>query len=103
MTPKELRNAAETVLGSQDHPSGWGGMICDAKRVARHILATVREDDGGDADPNWQIDVTAHCGFIDYFQTFLYQCWSGGHGKTRGQFRKLCDGLGIELKENGNE
>jgi hypothetical protein len=100
MTPKELRAAAEVVKCSAIHSSGWIGIAQSANTLADHILATVREDEGDDADPNWQIDVTAHCGFIDYFQTFLYQCWSGGHGKTRGQFRKLCEGLGIELKEN---
>jgi hypothetical protein len=117
MTPKELRAAAETVIGSQDHPSGWGGMICDAKRIARHILATVREDDG---EPVTQemIDQCSSEGnsvavsrtTVTHFKamtTTMCVVLLGPTGdwitiekcKTRGQFRKLCEGLGIVLEE----
>jgi len=119
MTPRALRNAAETVIGSQDHPSGWGGMICDAKRIARYILATEREDDDEPVTTEWLVEVVP--GEPDYesdcfmvvadisickigdIEKYGWEVWCHeyelGSVKTRGQLRKLCEGLGIVLEE----
>jgi hypothetical protein len=102
MTPKELRAAAENVLGIVNQPPGWVAKINDSKRLAEHILATVREDDGEPVTMEWVEafnlnDLTIGMNKMHYLPHDMVITYKD---KTRGQFRKLREGLGIVLKEN---
>jgi len=92
--------------------------------LARHYLATTREDDGEGVTPEWLLSVgfedDEYCfrikhkedGWHDhmrYTQAAVrkldWKWHANGIGvrgqKTRGDVRRLCDALGIELKEAG--
>ena len=119
MNARELRHAAGLVLGDFSHPYGWSGMIEDSKRLAEHILATVRDDDDEPVSEEWFRSVSTIANIfgptIHYQGRYLtWFEWGIGYydndtdavpvtTTTRGQFRALCKGLGIELKEGDRE
>lgn len=119
MTPKELRNAA--VHTADD-------LVCDRRlngdnimQMCQYILATVREDDGEPLEWKWLATVL-NAGISEQ-DAKLFEIGnhltinevSNSRGKlhevychfqkvatvkTRGQFRALCEGLGIVLRED---
>lgn len=128
MTPRELRKAAEYIVTMwDDHDSKRivaGDELFfnsdgepDSVTFARHILATVREDD----DEPVTTEMIDQCNSkgnsvavshttVTHFKaltTTMCVALLGQTGdwitiekcKTRGQFRSLCKGLAIELKE----
>ena len=116
MTAKELRQAAKNVLGFVNDPPGWTAKIIDSKRLASHVLATVRDDDDEPVTEEWfrrhtggfvNIDgpTIHHCGrYLTWFNwgIGIYDNDSGAVNlgvMDRGQFRSLCVGLGIVLEE----
>lgn len=125
MTPAELRAAAwyELQQTEREINDGHPALIQLAKRaeVFRHVLATVREDDGEPVTEEWAVaigfrrEVDPHRGVRDMFHVaglvwrphFCEDChgrWQYGpmtiktHPKTRGQLRALLAALGIEVK-----
>ena len=93
--PRELRADAEMVR------DGSRGKSCD--RLADHILATVRDDDGEE-----QPDVTYELADGTDIEVSEAGVWAKSFTQfdvihlldkrpTRGQFRALCRGLGIEV------
>jgi len=128
MTPKELRAAAGITNHFLERDEDDLNMIAGhIETIARHILATVRDDDDELFNAEY-VDVhfsptpqDAEIGEpVWYWMSdglFLlrdeYGVWTintpdsnemmwhpVARIKTRGQFRKLCEGLGIVLKEN---
>lgn len=127
MNAKELREAAyrrwkqahkeliDYELEDHDDPgmkSHWEDML----EMSRHILATVRDDDDEPVTAEWLVSVgIIYSEFHDVFysedeaielvqhsQEFMIREADASLGvtvKTRGQFRRLCEGLGITLKE----
>lgn len=125
MRSKELIEAAERrwkqalheliEYNEEDHDdpdmkSHWEDML----EMSNHILATVRADDDEPVNDKWFSSVFEQC--VSQRYEFGTNCimeideeneswyvWSYGDRlgevKTRGQFRQLCRGLGIELKE----
>jgi hypothetical protein len=92
----------------------------DAVTFARHVLSSVREDDDEPVTTEWLIKVlpgdpdfdddcfmvgadVSICKLGDV-EKYGWEVWCHeyelGSVKTRGQFRKLCEGLGIELGES---
>jgi len=120
MTPRELRAAAEGLnryLQSDDVPEELICVMGDIECIARHILATVREDDDEPVTEE-MIDQCSSEGnsvavsrtTVTHFKaltTTMCVALLGPTGdwitiekcKTRGQFRALCEGLGVVLKE----
>jgi len=123
MTPKELRSAAENFSQASYGYLSSGLLnsdVCAVQSMARHILATVREDD---YEPVTE-EMIDQCGCkgnsvsvshttVTHFKaltTTMCVALLGPTGdwitiekcKTRSQFRSLCKGLGVELKENTN-
>ena len=112
MTAKELRQAAENVLGIVNDPPGWTAKIIDSKRLASHVLATVRDDDDEPVTEEWLGTVKPSRPFITHVGPDVidaHYCHNGTYywgfstkhlwEMTRGQFRSLCRGLGIVLEE----
>lgn len=113
MTAKELRQAAEyTVTMWDNHDSKRlvaGDELFfnsdgepDSVTFARHILSTVRDDDDEPADRRWQGEAMMRSSANFGMCQTVYAIWdqvSKSGGQSRGQFRSLCRGLGIELKE----
>jgi len=103
MTPKELRAAAEELdMRATSRVEETGLKRCDPHELdcmllADHILATVREDDGEPADEEWGKAVSGESSKIQFWFDIWFMIATD---KTRGQFRKLCEGLGTVLKEN---
>lgn len=114
MTAKELRRAALMVSGKEPHPSGFGGMIADARTLAAHILSTVRDDD--DEPVTYERLCFIKKPYMENrkiwwnFDGFTVSINSSGarfhcnhmpiaSAQTMGQFRSLCRGLGIVLEE----
>ena len=112
MNAKQLIEAAKEIAQSAAEYSRMASFIgrvdADEKlwweqvtHVADHILATVRADDDEPVSMKWIEalginEITIGMKQMHYLpQDMLI----GYHGKTRGQFRALCVGLGIELKE----
>lgn len=118
MTPSQLLNAAELLLARDKEvrelfarSHGKEAAPTMEYHLARHILSTVREDDGEEIDEDWFI---AQCGvdqaYIrgDFFLQFVTRgaVSLGYQGNetptnihTRGDFRALCSLLGVQLKE----
>lgn len=118
MNAKELRQAAEItrhfIEREDDDLNVIAGHI---ENIAAHILSTVRDDDDEPVSKEWFEEVigdpldlqTIEPWFIWWHSTreLLMGPEGGSVGpepltlpiKTRGQFRSLCRGLGIELKE----
>lgn len=96
----------------------------DLRHVCRHVLATVREDDGERASGTWLSAVLGPSmrGGIFGSQSWYVQFWDSQRPnitfcrdeyrekdredsmdlpecETRGSVRRLCSALGIELKE----
>lgn len=115
MSAKELRKQAETLADCCTDNKLWASQF---DLVCHHILATVREDDDEEVTREWfeqvfgdPLDIqTIEPWFIWWHSTrgLLMGSEGGSVGpdpltlptKTRGQFRSLCRGLGIELQEN---
>ena len=97
MNAKELREAAQRLI---DYPEANPD---DVTGLADHILATVRDDDDEHADQAWQSLVTFDSAIGDgkWIVAKMFDTWDDipKSDKTRGQFRSLCRGLGIALKE----
>ena len=104
MNAKELREAAIEITNHGN----------ELALMADHILATVRDDDDEPITPLWLSqwgECLVDCRKIGILCIDLYDGnWSviGEFGEVyikpqekRGQFRSLCRGLGIELKEGG--
>jgi hypothetical protein len=116
--PRELREAAKTIKRSSDAYRACDDgehtlMACTIRTmdvVADYVLATVRDDDGEE-----QGDVTAngatqsHAIQVNCAGVFAVRYRPDGEvdtvvvmklGRpTRGQFRDLCRGLGIEVPD----
>lgn len=130
MNAKELRQAAEVAVMQWDnhdrHRLVTGDEVLlnsdgepDEVTFARHILATVREDDDEPVSEERfrSISNSTFCGFpavlhalghrgvawLDYGPAVTFGDDEFDilpvHLATMGQFRSLCRGLGIELKE----
>lgn len=124
MTPKELRAAAEQLLRLDCECDSYHGHRCEKCKtftpLARHIIATVREDDGEPVTTEWLIEVVpgepdfdddcfmvgndiSICKLGDVAK-YGWEVWCHeyelGSVKTRGQFRRLCEGLGIVLGDD---
>jgi hypothetical protein len=105
VTSKELVEAAEWITQGGLDPT-------TSEKLAEHILATVRADDDEPVTASW---FAILLGSIDRFEfgrgysverneNGQWEAWLCGHClraiKTKGQFRQLCRGLGIALKED---
>ena len=124
MNAKELRKAADRVSKIADKEVLKTGLKCvtehtvDMMLVAEHILATVREDDDDLVTYAWLSFIKKP--YMENrkirwnFDGYTVSISSSGAKfhcnhmpiasvQTRGQFRALCKGLGIELKECENE
>ena len=126
MNAKELREAAawikERIEGEMmecaNNPSyldEYGKSIEDERACVDYILATVRDDDDEPVTSFWLsgfgdvMDGFHYIGIICVDATEWEWSLSGMFAssvsihapKTRGQFRSLCRGLGIALKEGG--
>jgi len=111
MNAKELRAAAEVAVMQWDNHDRHRLVAGDDVLLnshgepnevtfARHILATVREDDNEPVTEEWRGAATVG----QSLNTICFISDIEDHPrvsgcKTRGQFRSLCRGLGIELKE----
>ena len=106
MNAKELREAAQRLI---DNVRLWEAdkLDLDLIEAADYILAKVRDDDDEYADQVWQSLVTFDAAIGDgkWIVAKMFDTWDdipkSRSNKTRGQFRSLCRGLGIELKEGG--
>jgi len=85
----------------------------DGWQMAKHILAAVRDDDDEPLDSTFLLSVGAitfdnQIYWLDFTWGLRLNCgaWisvgTDTEVKTRGQLRRLCNGLGIELKEVGS-
>lgn len=118
MNAKELRQAAEYTVTMWDNHDSKRLVACDELffnsdgepdnvTFARHVLATVLDDDDELVSEDWLSTVETSRPFITHVGSDVidahYWGFSTRHlwGTTRGQFRSLCKGLGIELKEKG--
>lgn len=126
MTPKELRAAAERYRElSSDVADALQGFMDSSElttllfRLAEatapmqsHILATVRDDDDEPVTVEWYREAGFHNSFVDQSSIVLQGtvivdvesldatvCNGKPNLKTRGDVRKLCPALSIELKE----
>jgi len=101
MTPKELRAAA--VHTADD-------LVCDHRlngdkimQMCQYILSTVREDDGEPVTKSWVADRTSF-EFVE-MDAGIWCILTDSYlpiDMTRGQFRRLCEGLGIVLIEQAH-
>lgn len=106
MNAKELRQAAERQLNYDESSDA------EIDQILRHILATVREDDDEEFDESkaakllgekYEIKCTETRLFImDHDKSLPHIGVSCRTPETMGQFRKLCEGLGIQLKEKAH-
>lgn len=78
--------------------------ISTLKAKSEHILSTVRADDDEPIDEAWA--GSGRVGIGPYVETKKCRVFIVNPGtcyalpiKTRGQCRRLCEGLGIQLKE----
>ena len=124
MNAKELRQAAEFLRAEANHSvetigpdRSWLQTRRDDVRLAcaEHILSTVRDDDDEPVSEEWlEISCerkTARTFAVKSLEVFtrtkdVWLCNPAAGEKyasikTRGQFRSLCRGLGVELKEVG--
>ena len=125
MNAKELRQAAEAVkidaeISLKEElwslPASYKTIGAFTVKLMDHILSTVRDDDDEPVTYEWLSSIKKpymanrkiwwnldgytvsissscarfHCNHMPFASV-----------QTRGQFRSLCRGLGIELKENG--
>lgn len=123
-TAKELTTVAhDLTVVAQDYDVG-SAAYWSCMKASKHILATVRDDDDEPLTPQWLTSITEMYGDHQCYGWFLYHADGDGlnvafrqlnphaseditvsidpHGpvpcKTRGQVRRLCAALGIELK-----
>ena len=116
MNAKELRRQAEYLVEQWDSHDKFRTVEGDAAFMnadgepdavtfARHVLSTVLDDDDELVSEDWLSTVETSRPFITHVGSDVidahYWGFSTRHlwGTTRGQFRSLCKGLGIELKE----
>ena len=96
--PKELRRTARKWC------DGLGWVASDFNRVADYILATVREDDGEEQpdvavtipDGGYVVVNPGGTWLVEYPETT--RLIKSRRRPTRGQFRDLCRGLGIDTE-----
>lgn len=102
MTPTELRRMATDLLNDV-------GCAHAYKALAQYVLDTVREDDGETITKEWieslgwtkidrpavYIDQSGAVEYQSWANTICCRGWGRPHVQTRGQLRRLLEGLGV--------
>ena len=102
MNAKELRQAAGEALRCVV----YDGDEQAVEVIARHVLATVRDDDDEPSTDEWECTLLREAKLTLNQSSYVFYFWGDARNpgkRTRGQFRALCEGLGIELKGREHE
>ena len=105
MNTDELRAAADVFLGPQDTSQSMASFYSAANKLARHVQ---RMYDETPVDQKWWKSVVGEACVYHGVLSFeskrnRVEVWCTYRiiavAKTRGDFRRLCEALGIELME----
>ena len=102
MNAKELRVIAEKLADCATDNPMWQKF----GYVAGYVLATVRDDDDEPSTDEWECTLLCEAELTLNQSSYVFYVWGDARNpgkRTRGQFRALCKGLGIELKERDHE